>query len=153
MDERLRALLDSAAGSTAAKAAATYYVVAAVGLYRIFGRLSGPNPKLQNVALRDLDGASSSLVAGSGAESPSRPQQPQSSSSSSSQAPMKRKLVRGRALSCLADRGGQPNPTKHPPAASDPTHTTNINTPTPTTPTTHSPSCGATRPCWSTTPS
>lgn len=90
MDERIRALLDS----TAAKAAATYYVVAAIGLYRLLGRLSSPNPKLQSVALRDLDGASS-LVGAGGAESPSRPLQQQSSSSSSQQAPMKRKLVRG----------------------------------------------------------
>lgn len=91
MDERMRALLDS----TGAKAVATYYVVAAIGLYRLLGRLSSPNPKLQNVALRDLDGASSSLGGADGAESPSRPlQQQQSSSSSSAQAPMKRKLVR-----------------------------------------------------------
>lgn len=138
MDERIRALLDS----TAAKAAATYYVVAAIGLFRILGRLSSPNPKLQSVALRDLtDGASSSLVGAGGAESPSRPLQ-QQSSSSSQQAPMKRKLVRGSGSDDLFkacnDQGGR---------ASDPidpkTHTHNHN----------SPSCGAIPLCWSTIPS
>lgn len=86
--ERIQGLVDS----TGAKVAATYYVIAAVGLYRLFGRLSSPNPKLQQVALRDLD---SNIASHVGADSPQRPQQKQPSSSSSPGAPMKRKLVRG----------------------------------------------------------
>jgi hypothetical protein len=85
MDGLMGQLLES----TAAKAAATYYVVAAVGLYGLLGRLSSPNKKLRGVKLRDLESTSSSVVGGS--SSPVPQQQP---SSSSSNAPMKRKLVR-----------------------------------------------------------
>jgi hypothetical protein len=87
MDGLMSAVLES----TTAKVAATYYVVAACGLFGLLGQLSSPNPKLKKVTLRDLE----STASGSSTPPRQQPQQQSSASSSSSAAPMKRKLVRG----------------------------------------------------------